>query len=74
MKNKMPAMQDIKRARQTIAARCLGNLHLVFKKVKIGSNKTANRNAIKTGVKISFPIQKMNAKQIKVTRIKESFA
>lgn len=61
-------------ARQIIAARCLGNLSFVFKKVKIGSNKTANKNAIKIGVRISFPRQKINAKQIKVTRIKESFA
>ncbi len=74
MKNKIPAIQDIKIARQTIAAKCLGNLHFVFKKVKIGSSKTANKNAIKTGVRISFPMQKINAKQIKVTRIKASFA
>jgi len=59
---------------QTIPARCLGNLSLVCKKVKIGKSKTANKNAIKTGVRISFPVQKINAKQIKVTRIKESFA
>lgn len=67
-------MTEIKIIKQTIAAKCLGNLNFVFKKVKIGSNKTANRNAIKIGVRISFPIQKINAKQIKVTRIKESFA
>jgi hypothetical protein len=65
---------EIKIARQTIAARCLGNLSLVFRKLKIGRSKTANKNAIKMGVRISFPMQKMNAKQIKVTRIKESFA
>ncbi len=74
MKIKIPAIKDRKITRQVIAARCLGNFNFVLKKVKIGSNKTANRNAIKTGVKISFPMQKINAKQIKVTRIKESFA
>lgn len=67
-------MTDIKIMRQIIAARCLGNLNFVFKKVKIGSSKTAKRNAIKMGVRISFPMQKINAKQIKVTSIKESFA
>lgn len=44
---------------QIIAARCLGNLSFVFKKVNIGSNKTANKNASNTGVKISFAMQKM---------------
>jgi len=47
---------------------------LVFRKVKIGRSKTANKNAIKMGVRISFPRQKMNAKQIRVIRIKASFA
>lgn len=74
MKIKIPAIKDRKIIRQVIAARCLGNFNFVLKKVKIGSNKTANKNAINTGVKISFPMQKINAKQIKVTRIKESFA
>lgn len=63
-----------KMAIQTIPAKCLGNFNLVFKKVNIGNNKTANKNANKTGVKISFPVQNMNAKQIKVTRINASFA
>ncbi|GAA4130308.1 hypothetical protein GCM10022250_21050 [Flavobacterium chungbukense] len=74
MKIKIPTMIDKKTARQTSAARCRGNLNLVFKKVKIGNSNTANKNASKTGVKISFPVQNINAKQIKVTRIKASFA
>ena len=74
MKTKIPTIKDKKIKRQTIAARCLGNLNFVFKNVKMGSSKTANKNAIKTGVIISFPVQKINAKQIKVTSIKESFA
>lgn len=57
-----------------MADKCLGIFTLVFKKVKMGNNKTANKNAIKTGVKISFPVQNMKAKQIKVTRINASFA
>ncbi|MBB4804042.1 hypothetical protein HNP37_004122 [Flavobacterium nitrogenifigens] len=40
----------------------------------MGNNNTANKNASKTGVKISFPVQNINAKQIKVTRINASFA
>ena len=67
-------MNERKMIRQTIAARCLGNLSLVLKKLNIGSSKTANKNASKTGVRISFPVQKIKAKQIKVTSIKESFA
>lgn len=74
MKTKIPTMKDRKIKRQTIAAKCLGNLNFVFKKVKIGSSRTANKNAIKTGVRISFPVQKIKAKQIKVTSIKQSFA
>ncbi|GAA3739774.1 hypothetical protein GCM10022422_24160 [Flavobacterium ginsengisoli] len=74
MKTNTATITDIKIARQIIAARCLGNLSFVLKKVNIGSSKTANKNAIKTGVRISFPMQKINAKQIKETRIKESFA
>jgi hypothetical protein len=57
-----------------MAARCLGNLSLLFKNVKIGSNKTENKKAIKTGVIISLPRQKMAARQIKLTRIRESLA
>ncbi|MNW14078.1 hypothetical protein D3C71_2121980 [compost metagenome] len=74
MKTRIPTIKDRKIRRQTIAARCLGNLNFVFRKVNIGSNKTANKKASKTGVRISFPVQKINAKQIKVTRIKHSFA
>ena len=74
MKTKIPTIKDRKITRQTIAARCLGNFNLVFKNVKIGSNKTANKNASKTGVRISFPVQKIKAKQIKVISINASFA
>jgi hypothetical protein len=70
----MPAIKEAKIKTQTAAARCLGNLSLVFKNVKRGSNKTANKKAIKTGVIISFPIQKMRAKESKLTKIKESLA
>ena len=44
---------------QIIAARCLGNLNFVFKKVKMGNSKTANKKANKTGVRISFVMQKI---------------
>lgn len=74
MKTKIPTIKDRKIIRQTIAARCLGNFNLVLKNVKIGSNKTANKNASKTGVRISFPKQKIKAKLIKVISIKDSFA
>lgn len=74
MKTKIPIIKDKKISRQKNPARCLGNFNLVFKKVKIGNSKTANKNASKTGVKISFPVQKIKAKDIKVTRIKASFA
>lgn len=74
MKIKIPAIKERKTMRQTIAARCLGNLNFVFKKVKTGSSNTANKNASKTGVKISFPVQKMKAKLINIIRMKASFA
>ncbi|GAA3756623.1 hypothetical protein GCM10022423_03540 [Flavobacterium ginsengiterrae] len=74
MKIKIPTIKERKITRHTIAARCLGNLNLVFKKVKTGSSNTANKKASKTGVRISFPVQKIKAKQIKVTSIKDSFA
>jgi hypothetical protein len=74
MKIKIPTIKERKTTRQTIAERCLGNFNLVFKNVKIGSNKTANKNASKTGVRISFPRQKIKAKLINVISMKDSFA
>lgn len=74
MKTKIPIITDRKINRQTMPARCLGNFNLVFRKVKIGNSKTANKNANKTGVKISFPAQNIKAELIKVIRIKASFA
>ena len=70
----MPTINAANIKTQSIAARCLGNLSLTFKRVKIGSNKTANKKAINTGVMISFPTQNINAKQIKVISMKESLA
>ena len=74
MKTRIPTIKERKMMRQTMAARCLGNFSLLFKKVKIGSSKTAKRKAIKTGVRISFQVQKIKAKQIKVISINASFA
>lgn len=74
MKTRMPTITEIKIKRQTIAAKCLGNLNFSFRKVKIGKSKTANKKASKTGVRISFVIQNMYANEIKLTNIQASFA
>ena len=70
----MPTITKAKSKMHDAAARCLGNLNFVCKKVKIGTNNTANKNASKTGVIISFPIQKIKAKLIRLTNIKASLA
>jgi hypothetical protein len=67
-------MHEAKSNTQRRAAKCLGILSFEFNSVNTGSNKTANKNAINTGVRISFPIQKIKAKHIKLTKIKESLA
>jgi len=67
-------MQAAKSKIQQAAAKCLGNLSLECKKVKIGNSKTANKNAINTGVIMSFPRQNIKAKEIKLTSIKASLA
>ncbi|CAA9203297.1 hypothetical protein FLA105534_04545 [Flavobacterium bizetiae] len=74
MKIKIPTIKAAKINIQHAAARCLGNFNLPCKKVKIGTNKTANKKAIKTGVIMSFPAQKIKAKEIKLTNIKASLA
>ena len=70
----MPTIDKAKIKIQEAAARCLGNFNLECNNVKIGTNKTANKNASNTGVIISFPIQKIKAKLIKLTKIKASLA
>ena len=74
MKTNIPIINAANRSTQMIAARCLGNLNRTFNNVKRGSNKTANKKAISTGVIISFPKQNITAKQIKLTSIRESLA
>lgn len=59
MKTKIPTINNRKINTQIIAAKCRGNFNLVFNIVKIGSNKTANKNAMNTGVRISFAMQKI---------------
>lgn len=59
MKIRIPPINARNIKTQIIAARCLGNLNFVFKKVKIGNSKTANKNANRTGVRMSLVIQKI---------------
>ncbi|MCP2025099.1 hypothetical protein L1276_000239 [Flavobacterium sp. HSC-32F16] len=70
----MPTIKERKINTQTIAAKCLGNLNFVFKKVKMGSSKTANKKANKTGVNMSLAMQNIYANEIKLTNMQASFA
>lgn len=68
----MPIINDAKSKTHIIAAKCLENLNFVFKNVKRGNNKTASKNAISTGVIISFPMQNITLKEIKINKMQEN--
>jgi hypothetical protein len=68
----MPIINDAKSKTHIIAAKCLENLNFVFKNVKRGNSKTASKNAISTGVIISFPMQNITLKEIKINKMQEN--
>jgi hypothetical protein len=68
----MPIINDAKSKTHIIAAKCLENLNFVFKNVKRGNSKTASKNAISTGVMISFPMQNITLKEIKINKMQEN--
>ena len=68
----MPTINDAKSKTHIIAAKCLENLNFVFKNVKRGNSKTASKNAISTGVIISFPMQNITLKEIKINKMQEN--
>jgi hypothetical protein len=68
----MPIINDAKSKTHIIAAKCLENLNFVFKNVKRGNSKTASKNAISTGVIMSFPMQNITLKEIKINKMQEN--